>query len=326
MARRGRVEERLTELAALARDPSAAVGEIKKALRSKTGLIAAAAAGLVADGGLIELAGELSAAFARMCEDGNRRDPGCRAKVAIARALLELTEWGDDVFEVGIRTVQREPVWSDPPTVDTAAELRGLCAIVYARLGHGEAIEVIAEVLADPERAARLGAARALGDSGRFEAIPLLRFKARIGDAEGEVTAAVFGSLLALDGGDQSVAYVARFLEEGDEWTAESAALALGESRLESAVPHLIEWCEAAVSAERRRVGFLALALARIDRATDHLLSVIAKEIGAELAVAALGTFAHDSDLAGRVRAAAAANPDPAVAAAVREAFGEASG
>lgn len=323
MARRGRVEERLAELAALRDDPSAAIGELEKALRSKVGLIVAAAAEIAGEGGLRELAPTLSAAFARMCEDPVHRDPQCRAKIAVARALIELDEWGEGVFEVGTRLVQREPIWGG--TQDTAAELRGVCAIGYAQLNHGEAIEAIADVLADHERAARLGAARALGDSGRFEAIGLLRFKARIGDDESEVMAAVFGSLLALDSGDRSVAFVASFLDPsagGDETAAESAALALGESRLDAAVPHLIRWCEDAVSDDRRRVGFLALALARVDAATDHLLSVIAGEVGAELAVAALATFAYDAELARRVRAAAAANPDPAVAAAVEDAFG----
>ena len=47
-----------------------------------------------------------------------------------------------------------------------------------------EAINVLATLLADPERAARIGATVALGNSGRPEAIGLLRFKAEIGDDE----------------------------------------------------------------------------------------------------------------------------------------------
>jgi hypothetical protein len=318
MAKRGRVEERLAAIAALRDDPASAAAELRSALRSKVGLIAAAAAEIAGQGGLVELAPELEAAFARMCEEPIKRDPQCRAKVAIARALIELDAWSDEVFVDGRRWVQKEPVWGG--TQDTAAELRGVCAIGCAQLRHGDAVALIADVLADRERVARLGAARALGDSGQLEAIPLLRFKARIGDDEGEVTAAVFASLIALDASD-SVGLVASFLDGADEAVAEAAALSLGEARLEAAVAPLIAWCDAAVTDDRRRVGYLALALTRLDAATDYLLAAIAGEPGAALAVEALATFAYDSDLADRVRAAAAGNGDPDVAAAVAEAF-----
>ena len=316
---RGRIEARLAEIAALRDDPEAGVAELRKAVRSKTGLVTAAAVDIIAGARLEPLLPELATAFPRFLEDPIKRDPQCRAKRAIVRALIELDRWEDDVFAAALTCVQREPVWGG--SADTAAELRGLAALGYAQLRHPDAVEVIAELLADRERAARLGAARALGDSGRLEAIPLLRFKARLGDPEPEITAAVFSSLLALD--PEAVDTVAAYLGHRSELVCEPAALALGESRLEAALPHLVAFARSAIDADRRRVGYVAIALARLEPGIDFLLDVIAAESpdAAMLAIDALMPFAHDAELGKRVREAAGRHEDPAVASAAREAF-----
>lgn len=321
MGRRDRVSERLAAIAALRADPEAGVAELRKAVRSKTGLVIAAAVEIIAEARLEPLLSELAPAFARLLEDPVKRDPQCRGKIAVVRALVELERWEDEVFAAAIAHVQREPVWGG--SQDTAAELRGLAALGYAQLRHPDAVAIIADLLADPERAARLGAARALGDSARIEAIALLRFKARIGDDEPEIAAAVFASLLALD--PEAVEYVAGYLGAADELVAESAALALGESRLEPALPYLIAFAREAVVDDRRRVGYLAVALTRLEPGIDVLLEAIAGEAAsaATLAIAALAPFAYDADLGARVREAAAKHPDPAVVAAAQEAFGD---
>ena len=308
MARRRTIEEQLAAIHDLRAAPATAESarELRAALRSKTGLVAAAAAAAVGEVGCDDLAPELEAAFGRFLEDAVKRDPRCAAKLAIARALLELNRWSEAVFPVGIRHVQLEPVFGGRE--DTAAGLRGVSALAYAQLGQPDAVIEIAELLADPEPIARTGAARALGDSGRPDAIPLLRFKARSGDREAEVQSAVFSSLLALDPAG-SLRFVAGFLEQAGQ-AAESAALALGESRLPAALPHLLRWLEGAASLERRRIAFLALALLRLDAATDILLDHIrtAPPPTAEAAASALAHFAHDRELAARIRAAAAEN------------------
>ena len=84
------------------------------------------AARIVAGREMLELASELAPAFVRLCERATDRDPGCRAKIAIARALRALDAWEDEVFVRGISLVQQEPVWGGKE--DTAAELRAECA------------------------------------------------------------------------------------------------------------------------------------------------------------------------------------------------------
>ncbi|HEU5056051.1 MAG TPA: HEAT repeat domain-containing protein [Kofleriaceae bacterium] len=316
MARR--LEERLAAIERIAGSPGAAeVAELRAALAGKTGLLVAAAARVVGELALEPLVEALPGAFANLLERPVERDPGCRGKVQIARTLIQLERWSEAVFARGAAHVQREPVWGG--SEDTAAELRGLCGIAHARMARHDALEVLAQLLADPERATRAAAAHGLGDSGRPDAIPLLRYKAIIGDPEPAVLAACLASLLALEP-EASVPFVAGFLAAGGE-RAEIAAIALGESRRESALPALLAWCDGATG-EPRAVGFLALALLRLEPATAHLVGLVehAEPADAIAAARALATFRDDPALAGRV-AAAGARRDAATRRAIRELF-----
>ncbi len=315
-----KLEDRLAWLAAVEHGAeSLDVAAVRDALRSKIGILVAAAARLVATRELAPLYDELAPAFARLLERGVERDPGCRGKIAIARALHQLDRWQDEVFVRGVTCVQAEPVWGGHD--DTAAELRGVCGLAYAHAGRADALDVLAELLADPQRIARTAAAQALGDSARPDATALLRFKARSGDDEPAVIGACLGSLLAL-APKVSLPFVAGFLA-GDGEPAEVAALALGESRLAAATPLLIGWCDRAPADVRRRVGYLALALLRDDPATTFLLGLVATaaRIEAIAAARALATFKDDPRQVARLRAAAAAHRDAAVRADVAAAL-----
>jgi hypothetical protein len=297
-----RLEDRLAAIDRIAGPPGAAeLAELRQALAGKNGLLVAAAARVVGDLAVDALVEALPAAFGNLLERPVERDPGCRGKVQIARTLVQLERWSESVFGCGAAHVQREPVWGT--TVDTAAELRAVCGIAHARFARHDALEVLVQLLADPERAARAGAAQGLGDSGRPDAIPLLRYKALIGDEEPAVLAACFSSLISLDP-EPSVPFLAGFLAASGE-RAEVAALALGESRREAALPALLGWCDAP-SAEQRAVGYLALALLRLEPATAFLVGVVRDGApdDALAAARALATFKGDPALAGRVRAA----------------------
>lgn len=315
-----KLEEKLAALRALERAPDPPDAEaMREALGSKVGALVAAAARIVASREMPGLCGELAAAFVRLSERPAERDPGCRGKIAIAKALRQLDEWEDEVFVRGIALVQEEPVWGGKE--DTAAELRAECAMAFAHAGRADALDVLADLLADPERAARAAAAQALGDTGRPDATALLRYKVRVGDAEPEVISACLGSILAL-APRSSLPFFASLLKGGDE-RATAAALVLGESRLAGASPLLVKWCEEATAAERARVGYLALALLRDDTATAYLLECVreGETADAVAAVKALATFRDDPRLAARLREAAGGR-ERAVAAAVTAALG----
>lgn len=287
---------------------------VRAALRGKIGVLVAAAARVVGATGLTALVDELGPAFTRLAERGVERDAGCRGKTAIARALHQLERWDDAVFPVGIRLTQPEPVWGGRE--DTAAELRGVCAMAYAHGYRPDVLDVLADLLADPERGARAAAATALGDAGHPDAAALLRYKVRIGDPEPEVLSACLGSLLAL-APEGALPLVAEQLEQGDDRAA-AAALALGEARRPGAAALLIGWCDRTTAAMRARVGYPALAMLRDAAATDHLLAQVATagKTDALAAVAALAPYATDPRLAERLRAQCAASAEPAVRAA----------
>lgn len=297
-----RLEDRLAAIDRIGAAPDEGeLAELRQALGGKTGILVAAAAKVVGDLAVDGLVDELPAAFERLLERPVERDPGCRGKVQIARTLIHLERWFDGVFARGASHVQREPVYGG--SEDTAAELRGLCGIGYARFGRHDALDVLARLLADDQRAARAAAAQGLGDSGRPDAVPLLRYKAIIGDDEPAVFAACLSSLLALVP-DDSLPFVADFLAL-DADRAGIAALALGESRREAALPHLLSWCDGGLG-DQRRVGYLALALLRLEPATAHLLEVV-RAGGPDDALAAgraLATFRDDPALAARAHAA----------------------
>jgi HEAT repeat protein len=289
---------------------------VREALRSKCGAVVALAARIVAGREMRGLVDELGPAFTRLCERAVERDPGCRGKVAIAKALRALEAWQDEVFVPGVAFVQHEPVWGGRE--DTAAELRAECAMALAHSGREDALDVLADLLADGERAARAGAAQALGDTGRPDASALLRYKVRVGDPEPDVVATCLGSLLALSPRG-SLPFFATLLK-GRDGTAEAAALALGSSRLAAAVPLLLTFCEEATADARERTGYLALALLRDDAANEHLLGIV-RDGDVSYAVAAakaLATFRDDPRLAARLRAAAEGRERAVVEAATR--------
>src|SRR5260370_36897336 len=123
------------------------------------------------------------------------RDQGCKALIAIAKALATMDQPAPQVYFAGIRHVQKEGSFGPP--VDAAAPLRGLCAQGLVRMSHPDALLEGVTLLADPEIAARAGAVRALGESGQSEGVLLLRLKALLGDDE-EIMDECFAALLRL--------------------------------------------------------------------------------------------------------------------------------
>ncbi|MDH5671815.1 MAG: HEAT repeat domain-containing protein [Myxococcales bacterium] len=327
-SRRPDIEERIAEIGALRAGPDTpeAHAKIEKALGSKRGPLAAAAARLIAEAELTGFEQALEAAFERFMEQPVKRDPGCMAKAAVARALHHLGTSGQAVFLRGIRHVQPEPIWGG--TQDTAVELRGICAAGLVRSGYPDAVTELADLLADPEPMARMGAAQAVAYAGHAEVgVPLLRLRALAGEKDSRVLGACFAGLLEL-APERCLPFVASFIDHSDDETAEAALLALGESRRPAALPILRTAAEAELRPERQTLAYLAIALMRSDGAWDFLLSVVrdASEARALQAIDALATYRAEPRMRERALAAVAERGDPRLGAHAERAFADVSG
>lgn len=294
------------------RDNTAAGKLLDKTLRTGNGHLVALVADALGESDTALLRA-LPEAFARLLEDPVKRDPGCRGKAAIVRALdrVELREI--ELFMRGVRHVQHEPVWGG--RVDTAAELRGICGMALAHARAERALVEVALLLADPEARARIAAARALAASGdRMVAEPLLRLRIAIGETEGEVLGECFAALLELVGA-AGIDDVAPYLRHADATLAEAAALALGGSRLPGAFAALRDANASLVGAASRRIRLLAIALLREPEAWAWLLEQVehgSRAIATD-AIDALATFRHDAELVARLLDVVARRGEPSV-------------
>jgi hypothetical protein len=271
-------------------------------LRHKSNHVVAAAAATVERLEVVAMAPDLVDAFERLMRDPAKLDPGCKALIAIAQALVQMDDPAAKVYFAGIRHVQMEGSFGPP--VDAAAPLRGLCARGLARTGHPGALLECVTLLVDREVPARAGAIRAIGEAGRQEGVLLLRLKALLGDREDEILAESFSALLRLDPA-ASVEFVAKFLHSHSGGIGEQAALALGESRLAAAFDVLRQAWERGGAAEQRRTLLVAIAMLRSDPALEFLLERLSAESGpvAADALAGLAFYARDEAVLARVEA-----------------------
>jgi hypothetical protein len=269
-------------------------------LHHKSNHVIAAAASTVERLEAAALAQDLVDAFLTLMRDPAKRDPCCKALLAIAKALVTGDQPTAQVYFAGIHHVQMEASFGPP--VDAAAELRGVCAQGLARMLHPNALEECVTLLADRQVAARAGAVRAIADSGSREGALLLRFKALSGDASTEVMSECFAALLRMAPAP-SLEFVAQFLYDGSEEIAEATALALGESHLAAAFPVLRKSWEATAETERKRTLLLAIAMLRLDEAIDFLIERVSEdsERPAADAVAALGLYSRNDAVCERI-------------------------
>jgi HEAT repeat protein len=282
---------------------------LKKALADRHFLVVSRAATLTGERLLHELIPDLCTAFARFVQDPVKRDPRCKAKNAIARALVTLECQDSAFYQKGILYRQLEPVWGG--RTDTATDVRCSCAMGLAASGHPRAVAELTGLLNDPEAPVRCGAARAISCGNPFEAEAVLRLKVQIGDVEPQVIGECFGALLTI-APEYSLPFVAAYLRVKDEALQEYAALALGESRRPEALKLLREVWDELVTPEARGAIIRAAALHRSDAAFEWLLTII--ETGtaklADIAAEALAVYERNTKLIEQVKAAKARRKD----------------
>ena len=309
MAKSRRLEELLATLDQIRPEPDSELGlaTLNKVLGSRYGVAVAQAARIVAIAEIYDLIPDLVQAFDRFMVDAQDRDPGCRAKQAIAEALYRLEYREETLFLRGIHHVQWEPVWGGQ--VDTAPKLRGTCALGLVRMNYPAVMVELADLLADPEPEARIVAARAMAYSQNDLGAALLRLRIRVGDIPtviGECVAA-----LVQLAPDASWPLVKNLLEGGRKAsdqrdgieTAEVVALVLGESHRPEALPVLQDWWQRTTHPELRRTALFAIATLRQDDAIQFLLNLLqdGSSRDAEDALQALEIYRSDGFLWPRV-------------------------
>jgi HEAT repeat protein len=244
---------------------------LRKALADRNNYVAARAARVAGETLARAVVPDLLAAFDRFLNNPVKSDPQCWAKVAIIKSLAALGNQEADAYFRGIRHVQMEAVWGGRQ--DTAGPLRSACAeaIIDCRgITDLDALEVLIEILHDPDKTVRTEAARAIGRIDRREAALLLRLRALAGDGEPEPMGAAFGGLLAIEG-TRGIPFVGRFLEaEGD--AAHEAALALAETHDPAALDLLRPALERADDPALRATVAMAIALTRLPEAIEFLI------------------------------------------------------
>jgi HEAT repeat protein len=276
---------------------------LQKSLKEKSNFLVAKAAEWTAEQLAYDLIPDLIAAFTRFLDDANSSDKTCAAKRAISRALYDLDYDDAAFFRNHLNYRQMEPVWGG--SVDTAVEVRCTCALGLVASGDPQAVLYLLQLLHDEEYQARVGAVKAIEMILPFHAEIVLRHKILQGDAEPEVIAQCFSSLAKV-AAEESLAFISGFLTSDDDVLRESAALALGESRLAEALDLLIEASDNLLGVDPVMAGFYrAIALQRNDKAYDYLLDKVANAPAeqAAYAIAALAVYNYNQELKEKITA-----------------------
>ncbi|MEL6611865.1 MAG: hypothetical protein AAFQ53_07205 [Bacteroidota bacterium] len=236
MSGRDRTAEALRAIAAWPSVPDE--GEIRRALDNRSAHVVAAAIRGLSERDLQAYAPHVAKAFLERLPADQATDTGAVAKRAAVTALLDWHVWDGDLYEVASRVVHLVPVWG--ASEDAGAAIRGLGVQGLALSRDARVWPRLADLLADSERDARLGAVAAAAQLGTPEAASLLRLRARLGDPDPEVDEANLSALFSLDptAVQEVGAAVVADLRGG---RAESAALALGSTATADAIGVLVE-------------------------------------------------------------------------------------
>jgi HEAT repeat protein len=299
MPKSRKLESLLAQLQQIRPNPttSEALLLLRELLTSKQPVAIAQAATLIAEAEHYDLIPDLVATFEWAMTKPSERDPGCIAKLKLADALYRLEYSNEDLFLQGIRYAGISG--------DRTAPLRSVCALGLVRMNYPDVMSELADLLADPESDARIGAARAIAYTGNLSGVPLLRLRIKLGDIA-PVLFECFLALLQLYPMQSSIDLVRSFLVIPSQAKArestdivEAAALAFGESRLSEAFDILQTWWVSADLPEHRKIGSIAISLLRNDEAFSFLLSLIQRGTLADAkdSIAALSVYRENQAL-----------------------------
>jgi HEAT repeat protein len=150
-----------------------------------------------------------------------------------------------------------------------------------------------------------------------------LRLKVLIGDSEPEVMGECFAALLTAEP-EQSLQFVARYLDDRDPAVAEVAILALGESRQVKAFEILRDKLERTAGGPLRQTLLMSIASQRLEPAIDYLLALLESgtvQAASEAIVALAAIHRTDERIRKAVEAAAVKRGDESLTKVFRNEF-----
>lgn len=291
-----KLEERIEQLRLLRTEPviPATLSTLRKAFSDRSNLVIAEAARTTGELHLEELIPALLSAFEGLFEDPLKTDPKCWGKTAIVKALVQLDYSESPPFLRGSRHIQMEPVWGGRE--DSAALLRGNCFLAlvqctdltrFAVLGH------LIDAMSDSADPVRVEAVRAMHQLGGDDSVLLLRLKARLGDRRPLIIGHVFDALLSLER-DRAVAFVAGYFGSAEVEMRDEAALALGSSRLDSALKLLIQAWKETENAEFSGILLRAISSSRLPEAIEFLIHILKTGTSRQVASATEALKLHE--------------------------------
>jgi hypothetical protein len=314
-----RLEQKLTQIANLRRGQPTrtTLQTLESILSREQGVVVARAADLVAEWGLLDQQPALAGAFKRLLEGGADTDPQCWGKLALVKALQTLGWPHPEVYLLGCRCVQMEPVWGGQE--DSAPSLRALSALALAdcpSVSNDQAMDELVRLLADPAWNVRAGAAQAVANLGYPYGAPLLKLRVLLGDPEPRVIGACLDGLLHLARA-QAVPFIRELLSHADAAFRLEAHCALAASSLPEAVRSATAEWKALADARSRKAVMAALASSPTPLALEFLFGLLAidNRSDATAVLAVVGPRLGEADLRQRALRAIAQNPNPALRA-----------
>jgi hypothetical protein len=280
MSGKAALDKKLEALAALRTVSSeSAEPALRKALTNFNGFYVSKAAAIVPTLQLTSLIPDLIRAFHRFLQDPVKTDPQCWAKIAIAKALHDFEYNQPELFLVGLKHVQMEPVYGG--FADSAGLLRGECALalINATLTDFEILTHLMPGLTDPIKPVRVDTAAAIAALGAEAGSLLLRLKALTGDKEPEVIGQCLTGILELAPPD-ALAFIETFLRSKNEDLQIEAIGALAPSKNPEAFTLLKTIWKEKLPQFARRALLLGLAASPIEDSATFLREVIKKESG----------------------------------------------
>jgi hypothetical protein len=290
LLRSRRTEDRIRAVHKLARSSSPdQQALLLRALEDRVNYVAALAAealGRVADA---SSAARMVVRFVACMEDGRKRDPGCHIRTHLAQAFARLEYVpAIEALRAGIRTVQVEPVGG--VAYDTAAHLRGACALALAELGAPDALRDITLLLFDHGTDSigsgdarlllvepRKAAVRALARLSNREALVPLALRLRFPTGESPDVLQECMQAVVEREDPRALELLEPYIRHRDPSLAAYAALMIAQTQAPEA-PALLRAAIQALSGDALRAAVLAINVLRSDEGRGLLQELASSE------------------------------------------------